>query len=236
MRDSRAKSSTVTGSVTIVTGDVGGHAFATEAQMERNRRKAKRCHLKKNEKEKKQTLHTKIFLKYLHWRFPVSTGEYSLITTVSHVLLVSGSVIIFTGLLGCLGSVQEIRRLVLMHMGFLILIIIIQAAVIVLLYTGKDMINLRWKAKMDQLISNYGNKHLIETEQWNILDVFQRMLHCCGQHNFTDWKVNEHKEHVDQIPCSCTTLNTMKWFCDPVQDAIYTRGCAKDIRIWFSSW
>ncbi|KAM6437260.1 tetraspanin-19 isoform 5-T5 [Liasis olivaceus] len=166
----------------------------------------------------------------------LSTGEYSLITTVSHVLLVSGSVIIFTGLLGCLGSVQEIRRLVLMHMGFLILIIIIQAAVIVLLYTGKDMINLRWKAKMDQLISNYGNKHLIETEQWNILDVFQRMLHCCGQHNFTDWKVNEHKEHVDQIPCSCTTLNTMKWFCDPVQDAIYTRGCAKDIRIWFSSW
>ncbi|KAM6437259.1 tetraspanin-19 isoform 4-T4 [Liasis olivaceus] len=119
------------------------------------------------------------------------------------------------------------------HMGFLILIIIIQAAVIVLLYTGKDMINLRWKAKMDQLISNYGNKHLIETEQWNILDVFQRMLHCCGQHNFTDWKVNEHKEHVDQIPCSCTTLNTMKWFCDPVQDAIYTRGCAKDIRIWY---
>ncbi|KAM6437261.1 tetraspanin-19 isoform 6-T6 [Liasis olivaceus] len=96
-----------------------------------------------------------------------------------------------------------------------------------------EEINLRWKAKMDQLISNYGNKHLIETEQWNILDVFQRMLHCCGQHNFTDWKVNEHKEHVDQIPCSCTTLNTMKWFCDPVQDAIYTRGCAKDIRIWY---
>ncbi|XP_053111295.1 tetraspanin-19 isoform X2 [Hemicordylus capensis] len=195
------------------------------------------CHLNKKENEKtRQTLHCKILPKYPQWNFLVSTDGQSLVSCVSIMVLASGFIIVFIGLLGYLGSLHGIKWLVVMYMGLLVLVLAMQAAVLVLLYRGKEMIPNLWKVQMDELISTYGNKNLnSEEHQWDILDNFQRMVHCCGRYNFTDWKKNEHKEHEGLLPCSCTTFTTKKRFCDALENATYTRGCEEDIKMWYEN-
>ncbi|KAF7248755.1 putative tetraspanin-19 [Varanus komodoensis] len=123
-----------------------------------------------------------------------------------------------------------------LYIGLLILVLIIQAAILVLLYTGKDMIFNLWTVRLGELISSYGDKNLPgKKHQWDILNNLQRTLHCCGQNNFTDWKGNKHKEHADQVPCSCTTSTTNKWFCDVVENATYIKGCEEDTRMWYEA-
>ncbi|XP_053111305.1 tetraspanin-19 isoform X7 [Hemicordylus capensis] len=135
------------------------------------------CHLNKKENEKtRQTLHCKILPKYPQWNFLVSTDGQSLVSCVSIMVLASGFIIVFIGLLGYLGSLHGIKWLVVMYMGLLVLVLAMQAAVLVLLYRGKEMIPNLWKVQMDELISTYGNKNLnSEEHQWDILDNFQRM-------------------------------------------------------------
>lgn len=164
----------------------------------------------------------------------LSTDDGHSLTLFSHLLLVAGSITVFTGLLGCLGSLHEIRCLIAMYMGLLILLLGLQSTILVLLNTRQELISVLWETQMDELISTYGNKNLTEKEpQWAILDDFQNMEHCCGRHNITDWKFNKYKEHASQVPCSCTTLNTKQWFCDSLKNAIYIKGCEEDIKTWF---
>ncbi|XP_053262769.1 tetraspanin-19 [Podarcis raffonei] len=168
------------------------------------------------------------------FRLLLSTGGHSVADSVSHMLLAVGFIIVFIGLLGYLGSVRGNRCLVAVYMGLLVLGLVIQMAILGVLYTGKEMANDLWRVQMDELISNYGNKHLSAKEhQWTILNNIQRMLHCCGRYNSTDWKWNKNKDHANQVPCSCTTSNTKKWFCDALKNATYTRGCEEDIKTWY---
>ncbi|KAF5926598.1 hypothetical protein HPG69_001227 [Diceros bicornis minor] len=58
-------------------------------------------------------------------------------------------------------------------------------------------------------------------------------LQCCGQHNYTDWIKNKHKENSEQVPCSCTNSTLRKWFCDEPLNATYLEGCENKINIWY---
>ncbi|XP_054845123.1 tetraspanin-19 isoform X2 [Eublepharis macularius] len=166
--------------------------------------------------------------------FLLSTDENSLIDTISNMLLATGSIIVFIGLLGYLGSIRRIRWLVIAYMVLVVLNFVVQAGMLIRLYVGTEMVSKLWKVQMDELISNYGNKNLPKKEhQWDILNGIQRMLQCCGRYNFTDWKANKHKEHANQVPCSCTTSNMKKWFCDVLENATYTKGCEEDITSWY---
>ncbi|XP_054845124.1 tetraspanin-19 isoform X3 [Eublepharis macularius] len=129
--------------------------------------------------------------------FLLSTDENSLIDTISNMLLATGSIIVFIGLLGYLGSIRRIRWLVIAYMVLVVLNFVVQAGMLIRLYVGTEM------------------------------------LQCCGRYNFTDWKANKHKEHANQVPCSCTTSNMKKWFCDVLENATYTKGCEEDITSWY---
>nr|XP_056703545.1 tetraspanin-19 [Euleptes europaea] len=166
--------------------------------------------------------------------FLLSTGENSLRDSISNMLLATGSIIVFIGLLGYLGSIRRIRCLVTVYMVLVFLVFVAQVGMLIHLYIGTGMVNKRWKVQMDELISTYGNTKRPEKEpQWNILNSIQRMLQCCGRYNFTDWKGNEHKEHANQVPCSCTTSNSKDWFCDTLKNGTYTKGCEEDIEAWY---
>ncbi|XP_077195077.1 tetraspanin-19 isoform X2 [Paroedura picta] len=171
--------------------------------------------------------------------YSVFTGENSLIDSISKMLLATGSIIVFISLLGYLGSIRRIRSLVIVYMVLVVLVFAAQIGMLTQLYIGSEMVNKLWKAEIDELILTYGNKNLSEQyPQWDILNGIQRTLQCCGRYNFTDWNKNEYKEHVNQVPCSCTASNMKEWFCDVLKNATYTKGCEEDIKAWYdeNSW
>ncbi|XP_025061340.1 putative tetraspanin-19 [Alligator sinensis] len=164
------------------------------------------------------------------------TGENHLVSYLCYILLGTGSIIIFISFLGCIGSFKEIRCLLVLYMGLTVVVFSVQVAIPVLIYTFKKEANAMWSDRLDAVISNYGNKNLTQEEHaWHILNDVQHSLECCGRYNFSDWKKNEHMEHVNQVPCSCTISNIKKWFCVASETSVYSKGCEEYIKMWFEN-
>ncbi|XP_067415968.1 tetraspanin-19 [Emydura macquarii macquarii] len=164
------------------------------------------------------------------------TGENHLIASISYMMLGVGSIIVFISFLGFIGSSKEIRCLLILYLGLIVLLYGAQAAMPVLIYTRKEEVQITWNNRIDAVISNYGNKNLIGREhEWDILNAVQHTFECCGRHNSTDWKKNENKEHANEVPCSCTKSNMKEWFCDASENAVYIKGCEEYIKMWFEN-
>ncbi|OXB73151.1 UNVERIFIED_CONTAM: hypothetical protein H355_012415, partial [Colinus virginianus] len=100
----------------------------------------------------------------------------------------------------------------------------------------------QWNNRIDEVISEYGNKSLAEKEPvWNILNAVQQNvrktqnMECCGRYNVTQWEKNKNKESSTQIPCSCTKSNLKKWFCDISRNSTYSMGCEEHLDTWFEN-
>ncbi|XP_008829238.1 putative tetraspanin-19 [Nannospalax galili] len=90
-----------------------------------------------------------------------------------------------------------------------------------------------WQGKIESVISEYGSKDEPEDiPKWMIVNALQKTLHCCGQHNYTDWLKNKNKENSEQVPCSCKNSTLRKWFCDVPLNATYLGGCENKISTW----
>ncbi|XP_053872188.1 tetraspanin-19 [Malaclemys terrapin pileata] len=164
------------------------------------------------------------------------TGENHLVAYISYMLLGIGSIIVFISFLGFLGSFEEIRWLLILYLGLIVLLFGIQVAMPVLIYIRKEEVQIMWNDRIDAVISNYGNKNLTGREhEWDILNAVQHTLECCGRHNSTDWKKNENKQYTNQVPCSCTKSNRKEWFCDATANEVYTKGCDEYIKMWFEN-
>ncbi|XP_045047983.2 tetraspanin-19 isoform X3 [Desmodus rotundus] len=134
-----------------------------------------------------------------------------LIVYIFGILIGTGSSIVFLCLLGYLGIHNEIRWL---------LILVHQV----------------WHDEIDLVISQYGSKDVPEDiPKWTALNALQKMLQCCGQHNYTDWVKNQNKENSGQIPCSCTNSTLRKWFCDEPLNTTYLEGCENKINTWYQA-
>ncbi|XP_006114082.2 tetraspanin-19 isoform X1 [Pelodiscus sinensis] len=164
------------------------------------------------------------------------TDENHLVTYISFMLVGVGSIIGFISFFGFLGSFKEIRWLLILYLGLITLLLGLQAAIPVLIYLRKEEVQTMWNDRIDEVISNYGNKNLTGREhEWYILHAVQETLECCGRHNSTDWKKNENKEHADQVPCSCIKSNRKEWFCDAPGNEVYSKGCDEYINVWFEN-
>ncbi|NXL50089.1 CD82 protein, partial [Podilymbus podiceps] len=165
-----------------------------------------------------------------------SSGENQLVPYISCMLLGIGSVIIFTSAVGYLGSVKEIKCLLVTYMSFQILVFVTQMAISALVFVKKEEVHDQWNNRIDEVISEYGNESLAEQEPvWNILNAVQHNMECCGRYNVTQWERNKNKENSTQIPCSCTKSNLKKWFCDVPRDSTYTMGCEEYLNTWFDN-
>uniref|UniRef100_A0A8C3PXF1 Tetraspanin 19 n=1 Tax=Chrysolophus pictus TaxID=9089 RepID=A0A8C3PXF1_CHRPC len=134
-----------------------------------------------------------------------------MVVHVSFMLLGVGSLIVFTSVVGFLGNVKKIRCL------------------LITVYH-------QWNNRIDEVISDYGNKSLAEKEPvWNILNAVQQNMECCGRYNVTQWENNKNKENHAQIPYSCTKSNLKKWFCDSTRNSTYTMGCEEYLDTWFKN-
>ncbi|XP_075604118.1 tetraspanin-19 isoform X2 [Balearica regulorum gibbericeps] len=141
-----------------------------------------------------------------------SSGENQPVAYISCILLGIGSVITMTSAMGFLGSVMEIKCLLV-------------------------TVHNQWNNRIDEVISEYGNESLTEQEPvWNILNAVQRNMECCGRYNVTQWERNKNKENNStQIPCSCIKSSLKKWFCDVPRDSTYSMGCEEYLNTWFEN-
>nr|XP_009477327.1 PREDICTED: putative tetraspanin-19 [Pelecanus crispus] len=174
----------------------------------------------------------------------VSSGEKQLVAYISCMLLGIGSVITFTSAMGFLGSVKEIKRLLVTAscVSFQILVFVTQRSMLVLIFVKKEEVHHQWNNRTDEVISEYGNESLAEQEpMWNILNAVQHNMECCGRDNVTQWERNKTKENSTQNPCSCIKSSLKKWFCDVPRDSTYSMirnkklGCEEYLNIWFEN-
>ncbi|KAM6291907.1 tetraspanin-19 [Porphyrio hochstetteri] len=165
-----------------------------------------------------------------------SSGENQLVTCISCILLGIGSVTSFASAVGLLGSVKEIKCLLLTYASFQILVSVTQVAMLVLIFVKKEEVHKQWNNRIDEVISEYGNESLADQEPvWNVLNAVQQNMECCGRYNVTQWERNKNKENHTQIPCSCIKSSEKKWFCDVPKDSTYSMGCEKFLNAWFEN-
>uniref|UniRef100_A0A8B9SFH7 Tetraspanin n=1 Tax=Anas platyrhynchos TaxID=8839 RepID=A0A8B9SFH7_ANAPL len=132
--------------------------------------------------------------------------------------------------------VQETKCLLATYMCFQVLVFVTQITMPVLVFLKKEVVHHQWNKRIDEVISEYGNKSLAEKElEWNILNAVQHNMECCGRYDVTQWEKNKNKESSTQIPCSCTKSSLKEWFCDVPRNSTYSMGCERYLDTWFEN-
>ncbi|XP_023562537.1 leukocyte antigen CD37 isoform X2 [Octodon degus] len=182
--------------------------------------------------------------------------------TWSKILAISGVLTMGLALLGCVGALKELRSLLGLYFGILLLLFATQITVGVLISTQRVRLERRVKELVLSTIQNYGSdpEETAAEESW---DYTQFQLRCCGWHSPQDWLqvliLRGNKSEADRVPCSCYNSSTTNdstvfekiYFSQPGQlglrarprpsadlcsvpadNHIYREGCAKSLQRW----
>ncbi|XP_076789914.1 leukocyte antigen CD37 isoform X1 [Arvicanthis niloticus] len=182
--------------------------------------------------------------------------------TWSKVLAVSGVLTMALALLGCVGALKELRCLLGLYFGMLLLLFATQITLGILISTQRVLLERRVQELVLRTIQSYRTNpdETAAEESW---DYVQFQLRCCGWQSPRDWnkaqmlKANESAELF--VPCSCynsTATNDSAGFdklffsqlsrlgprsklkqtaeiCAlPAKAHIYREGCAQSLQKW----
>lgn len=137
----------------------------------------------------------------------------------AYVLVITGILVIIISGLGWVGSVKEVRCLLVIYFIALFLIFVTMLIGGILGYVFRGKVERTIRLGMDRSLNDYGSYRPI-TDAW---DETQTKLKCCGIYEYRDWK--------DRIPDSCckTTAAGIPIKCQEIEVknefTIHTRGC-----------
>ncbi|XP_063471809.1 leukocyte antigen CD37 isoform X2 [Symphalangus syndactylus] len=122
----------------------------------------------------------------------------------SKVLAISGIFTMGIALLGCVGALKELRCLLGLYFGMLLLLFATQITLGILISTqqAQDVV--------EKTIQKYGTnpEETAAEESW---DYVQFQLRCCGWHSSQDWLqvliLRGNGSEVHRVPCSCYNLS-----------------------------
>uniref|UniRef100_A0A673L8C8 Tetraspanin n=1 Tax=Sinocyclocheilus rhinocerous TaxID=307959 RepID=A0A673L8C8_9TELE len=164
--------------------------------------------------------------------FTVPSPPYISISLFSYFLIISGSVTMSLGFLGCLGSLKTVKCLLATY--FILLTVLLAAQIVggVLFYTQKTELAGSLKEHTLLLIKSFGKNDSSLPSFENTLEYIQQEAKCCGWHGTEDWE--------DSIPCSCynignATVNATYEIQDPNNCASFlslSKGCSENIKEW----
>ncbi|CAJ0944969.1 unnamed protein product [Ranitomeya imitator] len=137
--------------------------------------------------------------------------------SAASLFMVTGSVIMVVGFIGCLGAVTEHRCLLLTFFVVLLIIFLLEIISMVLFFTYNDNFHKYAQEDLKKGLSLYqteGNLGL--TNAW---DIVQTEFRCCGVKNYTDWLEMRNSTLVPHSCCmehspSCQS-NPGTWWKDP---------------------
>ncbi|XP_042646173.1 leukocyte antigen CD37 isoform X3 [Tyto alba] len=152
-----------------------------------------------------------------------------------------GIVTMLLGFLGCLGALREIKAMLLLYFGILLLLFAAQITVGVVIYTQRVTLATMVATYAQELIQGYpaqgppGDPH----ESW---DAIQQQLGCCGWNGPQDWNPSGDTA----VACSCLEppAPNSTYGAPPAlphgrcpmaapQD-IFPRGCAEGVQVWLA--
>ncbi|MEE6516230.1 hypothetical protein FKM82_025517 [Ascaphus truei] len=162
----------------------------------------------------------------------------SLASGIAYSLLSAGAIVVLLCFLGSVGALQQVRCLLKLYSGFLILVF--TAAVIIemllLLFFHQELVLKALIGKIHKVIFQYGKKKFFGNKnEWEIMDSIQQNSKCCGMHNYTDWLQGKNWTYPYRLPCSCSNSSGQGWFCELSQSAIHDSGCENMITEWYHS-
>ncbi|KAM6223628.1 leukocyte antigen CD37 [Rhynchocyon petersi] len=179
----------------------------------------------------------------------------------SKALAVSGIITMGLALLGCVGALKELRCLLGLYFGMLLLLFATQITLGILISTQRTLLERKVQEMVLDTIQNY-HANAEETAAEESWDYVQFQLRCCGWNSPQDWfkvpslKSNESDEAL--VPCSCynssSTNDSVIFhkifpqfsrlgprgppkhntdFCAvPVNNYIYREGCKQSLQKW----
>ncbi|XP_056636239.1 CD151 antigen [Diorhabda sublineata] len=125
----------------------------------------------------------------------------------AYILLATGILVTFISCLGCVGSVKEVRCMLVIYFIILFLIFVTMLVGGILGYVFRGKIDNTIRIGMESSLRDYGNNKAV-TDAW---DQTQIQLKCCGVYGYQDWQNN--------IPRSCCkmTANGIAVPCNSVE-------------------
>lgn len=175
--------------------------------------------------------------------FFISTPPYISVSLFSNLLIMSGSVTMSLGFLGCLGSLKTVKCLLATY--FILLTVLLAAQIVggVLLYTQKTELDKSLGQQTLELIKSFRRNYSSLQGFEQTLEYIQQEGKCCGWNGKADWG-------SDFVPCSClykvsayvnTTFESQApetcIVCSNVSISnhtcsIYEQGCSENIQKW----
>uniref|UniRef100_A0A8I3RNY5 Leukocyte antigen CD37 n=1 Tax=Canis lupus familiaris TaxID=9615 RepID=A0A8I3RNY5_CANLF len=180
----------------------------------------------------------------------------------SKALAISGILTMGLALLGCVGALKELRCLLGLYFGVLLLLFATQITLGILISTQRMRLERRVKDIVMETIQNYHSRpeESAAEESW---DYVQFQLRCCGWNSPRDWfgipSLSSNASDVHRVPCSCynsSATNDSAIFeklsfpqfsrlgpqarprhstdlCGvPANSNIYSEGCAQNLQKW----
>ncbi|XP_014749358.1 PREDICTED: leukocyte antigen CD37 [Sturnus vulgaris] len=158
-----------------------------------------------------------------------------------------GIVTMLLGFLGCLGALKEVKVMLGLYFGLLLLLFTAQITVAIIVYTQRAALATKVATYAEELIRGYpaqgppGDPH----ESW---DAVQQQFGCCGWKRPQDWDHHDDtttdRDRGRAIACSCLRApnGTHKnpWMLPhgrcPTADPedIFPRGCKESVQTWLA--
>ncbi|XP_023026285.1 CD151 antigen [Leptinotarsa decemlineata] len=136
------------------------------------------------------------------------------------VIIATGILVTFTSCLGCLGSIKEVKCMLVIYTITLFLIFVTMFVGGILGYVFREKVQTTIRIGMESSLRDYGNYRPI-TEAW---DETQTRLQCCGIYGPKDWQ--------NRIPESCCKMTSAgrRVSCQQLGEnnnsfTIFTPGC-----------
>ncbi|XP_037372873.2 leukocyte antigen CD37 [Talpa occidentalis] len=180
----------------------------------------------------------------------------------SKVLALAGILTMGLALLGCVGALKELRCLLGLYFGILLLLFATEITLGILISTQRVLLERKVKDIVMETIQNY-RTNPEDTEAEESWDYVQFQLRCCGWNSPEDWlpmsTPGSNESEVHRVPCSCfnSSLTNNSTIFDnisfpqlsrfqplarpqhstdlctvPASSHIYPEGCARSLQKW----
>ncbi|XP_027632238.1 leukocyte antigen CD37 isoform X3 [Tupaia chinensis] len=124
----------------------------------------------------------------------------------SKILAISGILTMGLALMGCVGALKELRCLLGLYFGLLLLLFATQITLGILISTQRVRLERKVKDLVQETIQNY-HTHPEETAAEESWDYVQFQLRCCGWQSPQDWfqvlVLRSNDSELHRVPCSC---------------------------------
>lgn len=147
----------------------------------------------------------------------VEKGDYVQFTnyefaSASNLTIASGVIIILVTFLGVVGSIKELKIMLLVFFIALLVIFCLEVTAGVLAYSNRNKIETKVRQDLNATIhTKYGN----DAGSTKAIDKLQDYFKCCGNTVFTDWTYSQYfkkKLHYPQSCCVSTAKSDPRCF------------------------